>query len=92
MDAPEKCYLTVNGVWFNNRGSKPYSMAINCMVLQDKYDIAVFYRDKLLANSGSVGDYLNIPTLPAFLGDTLPERIVKWLAYKKQGVALMDTS
>ena len=35
MDAPEKCYLTVNGVWFNNRGSKPYSMAINCMVLQD---------------------------------------------------------
>ena len=34
-DAPEKATLTVNGVWFNNRGSEPYSMVINCMVLQD---------------------------------------------------------
>lgn len=33
-----------------------------------------------------------MPTLPAFLGDTMPERIMKWLAYKKQGVGLMDTS
>ena len=34
-DAPEKATLSVNGVWFNNRGSEPYSMVINCMVLQD---------------------------------------------------------
>ena len=34
-DAPEKTTLNVNGVWFNNRGSEPYSMVINCMVLQD---------------------------------------------------------
>jgi hypothetical protein len=33
-----------------------------------------------------------MPTLPAFLGDTMPERIMKWLAYKKMGVGLMDTS
>jgi hypothetical protein len=32
-DAPEKTTLNVNGVWFNNRGSEPYSMVINCMVL-----------------------------------------------------------
>jgi len=30
-----------------------------------------------------VGDWINMPTLPAFLGDTLSERIMKWLAYKK---------
>ena len=89
---PEKATLSVNGIWFNNRGSEPYSMVINCMVLQDKYDLTCFYRDKLIANSGSVGDWINMPTLPTFLGDTMPERIMKWLAYKKQGVGLMDTS
>lgn len=92
QDAPEKCKLTVNGVWFANRDAEPYSMVINCMVLQDKYNIATFYRDKLIANSGSVGDWINMPTLPAFLGDSLPERIMKWLAYKKQGIGLIDTS
>lgn len=91
-DAPDKCWLTVNGVWFNNRSGEPYSMVLNCMVLQDKYDITIFYRDKLIANSGSVGDWINMPTLPTFLGDSMPERIMKWLAYKKMGVGLMDTS
>ena len=62
------------------------------MVLQDKFDLATFYRDKLIANSGSVGDWVNMPTLPAFLGDSMPERIMKWLAYKKQGIGLIDTS
>lgn len=91
-DDPDKCTLSVNGVYFNNRGGEPYSLVLSAMVIQDKYDLATFYRDKLIANSGSVGDWINMPTLPAFLGDTLPERIMKWLAYKKQGVGLMDTS
>ena len=91
-DFPEKAFLTVNGVWFNNRGSKPYSMVLNCMVLQDKFDLAVFYRDKLIANSGSIGDWINMPTIPAFLGDQMEERIMKWLAYKKAGIGLIDTS
>lgn len=91
-DAPDKCGLTVNGVWFNNRSGEPYSMVNACMVLQDKFDLACFYRDKLIANSGSVGDWINMPTIPTFLGDSMPERIMKWLAYKKQGVGLIDTS
>ena len=91
-DAPDKCGLSVNGVWFNNRSGEPYSMVNACMVLQDKYDLACFYRDRLIANSGSVGDWINMPTLPTFLGDSLEERIMKWLAYKKQGIGLMDTS
>ena len=91
-DCPEKATLTINGVWLNNRGAEPYSMVINCMVLQDKFDLAIFYRDKLIANSGSIGDWVNMPTIPTFLGDNLPERIMKWLAYKKQGLGLIDTS
>ena len=91
-DAPDKANLSVNGVWFNNRGSEPYSMVINCMVLQDKYDVLHFYRDNLIASSGTVGDFINLPTLPAILGNSLSERLMKWKAYKKEGFALMDTS
>jgi hypothetical protein len=67
-------------------------MVSACMVLQDKYNLSIFYRDKLLANSGTVGDWINMPTIPTFLGEKLPERIMKWLAYKKQGIGLLDTS
>ena len=91
-DDPKKATLSVNGVWFNNRGKEPYSMVINCMVLQDKYDVLHFYRDNLIASSGTVGDFINIPTLPVVLGDSLAERLMKWKAYKKEGFALVDTS
>lgn len=91
-DDPNKCSLSVNGVYFNNRGDEPYSLVFAGMVIQDKYDLSIFYRDKLIANSGSVGDWINMPTLPAFLGDRMEERIMKWLAYKKQGIGLIDTS
>ena len=91
-DAPNKATLSVNGVWFNNRGGEPFSMVTKCMVLQDRYDLLHFYRDNLIAQSGSVGDFVNLPTLPAILGKDLSERLMKWKAYKKAGFALIDTS
>lgn len=91
-DEPNKATLSVNGVWFNNRGGEPFSMVQKCMVLQDRYDLLHFYRDNLIAQSGSVGDFVNLPTLPAILGDDLSERLMKWKAYKKAGLALIDTS
>lgn len=52
-----------------------------------------FYRDSLLSSGGTTGDWLDISMLPKFLGTKLPERVQKWLAYKKKaGVALIDTS
>lgn len=57
-----------------------------------KYDLLHFYRDDLIANSGSVGDFINLPTLPTILGNSLSERLMKWKAYKKHGMALIDTS
>lgn len=91
-DAPNKATLSINGVWFNNRGGEPFSIVTKCMVLQDRYDLLHFYRDNLIAQSGSVGDFINLPTLPTILGDDLSERLMKWKAYKKQGMALIDTS
>lgn len=91
-DNPKYCSLTVNGVYFVNRNSEPYSLMRACMSLQDKYDLLHFYRDNLIASSGSVGDWLDVSMLPTFLGAKLSERIEKWKAYKKAGTALIDSS
>jgi hypothetical protein len=43
--------------------------------MQDRYNILHFYRDQLIASSGTVGDILDVAMLPEFLGVNLPERI-----------------
>lgn len=63
-----------------------------CADLQDQYDILFFYRDNLIANSGVTGDWLDLSLLPAVLGNNLGERLEKFTAYKKQGLAMIDTS
>jgi hypothetical protein len=35
---------------------------------------------------------VNLPTLPTILGNTLAERLMKWKAYAKEGMKLIDTS
>lgn len=91
-DNPKYCCLSLNGVYFVNRNSEPYSLMVACMSLQDKYNILHFYRDNVIASSGSVGDWLDVSMLPSFLGEKLAERIEKWKAYKKAGTALIDSS
>jgi len=39
-----------------------------------------------------VGDWCDVSQLPEFLGNDVAERVTKWIAYKKGGVALIDTS
>ena len=92
IDDPTKCTIQLNGIIFENRGVEAYSLVMACAHLQDKYDILHFYRDNIIATSGAAGDWLDLSMLPTKLGVTLPERIQKWLAYKKAGVALVDTS
>ena len=46
----------------------------------------------MIANSGTMGDWLDLSMLPTAIGDDLTERIQKWIAYKKSGIALVDTS
>lgn len=91
-DNPSYCSLTVNGIYFLNRGNEPFSIVKACAKLQDKYNLLHFYRDNLIANSGTTGDWLDVSMLPKFLGVKLPERVQKWLSYKKSGIALIDTS
>ena len=92
VDAPGKCGLSVNGLFFLDTNGEPFSLIVNTMNLQDKFDLLIYYRDNLIANSGTVGDWLDLASLPAVLGEETPERIQQWLAYKKNGVGLIDTS
>ena len=45
-----------------------------------KYDLLIYFRDNLIANSGTSGDWLDLSVLPNALGVTLPEKIQKWIA------------
>lgn len=91
-DNPNFCSLSVNGVYFLNRNQQPYSLILKCAHLQDRYDLLIYYRDKLIANSGTQGQIIDMPLIPASLGVQWPERVQKWLAYRKQGTMLIDTS
>ena len=91
-DNPNYCGLSINGLYFTNRDNEPYSMVLACASLQDRYDLLHFYRDNLIANSGTTGDFVDVSVLPKFLGVNLPERLLKWQTYKKQGLALIDSS
>lgn len=89
---PTQCSLSVNGIYFLNRGAKPYSMVLSCAHLQDQYDLLMFYRDNLIANSGTIGDWIDYTLIPAELGVSLPERLMKWQSLKKQGLGVLDSS
>ena len=91
-DNPSYCSLTVNGVYFDNRNNEPFSLVLACANLQDRYDLLIFYRDNLIANSGTAGDWVDESLIPTNLGVNWPERLKTWLAYKKQGLGLIDTS
>lgn len=89
---PEQCTLSVNGMFFSDRNGEPFSLVLKTQNLQDKLDLLLYYRDNLIATSGTVGDWIDLAHVPHVLGVDLPERIEKWLAYKKNGLALFDSS
>lgn len=93
ISEPSETSLTVNGLFFSDRNSQPFSLVLATSNLQDKYDILHFYRDNIIASSGTKGDWLDVSVLPTFLGADITERLQKFIAYKKQmGLALIDTS
>ena len=75
QDNPSKCTLSVNGVFYLNENSEPYSLVKACMTLQDKYDLLCYYRDNLIATSGTTGEWLDISLIPTKLGVNFSERV-----------------
>ena len=91
-DNPNYASLSVNGVYFTNRTNKPYSLMLACADLQDKYDLLIYYRDVLIANSGVKGQIIDFSLIPANLGVNWPERIKTWMAYRKAGSMMIDST
>ena len=89
---PRNVSLNVNGMFFNDKNGQPFSLMMATMDLQDKYDLLIYSRDNLIATSGTVGDWIDIAHIPVALGVDMPARIMKWQAYKKNGIALYDSS
>lgn len=87
---PYDCQLSYNGIVYNDRGGKPFSLVGAMKDLQDVYDLTLFYRDNLIANSGVPGSRINIAGIPRQLGNEFMERLMKFIALKKNGFELID--
>jgi hypothetical protein len=88
--APHLTTLTYNGVCYNDRNGSPYSLAWSMKDIQDLYDITKFHRDNMIANSGVNGTRVNLAGIPKALGAGFMERVLKFMALRKQGVELID--
>jgi len=53
---PDNCTLSVNGLFFLDKNGSPFSIMLATSDLQDKYDLLIYYRDNLIATSGTTGD------------------------------------
>ena len=89
---PADCTLSVNGLFFSDKNGQPFSLILSTAGLQDQSDCLRYHMECLLASSGTVGDWIDVASLPEFLGQETPDRLLRWIAYKKQGVALYDSS
>jgi hypothetical protein len=59
-DNPTYCGLSVNGIYFQDRNANPFSLMLTTAHLQDQYDIVLFFRNNIIASSGTKGDWLDV--------------------------------
>jgi len=85
-----KASLSYSGITYNLRQGDTYSMVWNLKDVQDMYDITQFHRNNLVATAGVAGTRVNIAGIPKVLGSQFMERLMKWVALRKQGVELID--
>lgn len=91
IDAPNEVRLSINGMYYTNQGA-PYSLMLATTFLQDKFDLLYYFKDNVIALSGTKGAHVDVAHLPTFLGDDTEERLIKYQAYRKTGLALYDSS
>lgn len=92
QDDPDNVRLTLNGMFYTTRTGMPYSLMLATTGLQDLYDLTLFQKDAEIARAGTRGGYVVVENLPTWLGTTPQERMLKYMAYKKQGIAPVSFS
>ncbi len=90
QDRPYEASLTYNSIFYNDRNGIPYSTVGALKEPQDLYDLTMFYRDSMVANSGVSGDRINIAAIPKVLGGNFMDRLLKFIDYKRAGYELID--
>ena len=60
VNDPANCTLSVNGVFYSDRNGNPFSLILATANLQDKWDVINFYKDNLISESGTKGDWVDI--------------------------------
>lgn len=92
-DNPNKCTLSVNGLFMTTRQNFPFSLVLATADLQDMYNVLYFIRNNAIAVSGTKGIAVDFSKIPTFLDeDDETNRLLKFMAYVKQGFAALDTS
>ena len=91
-DNEKKCTLSVNGLFMCTRNNQPFSLVLATMNLQDQYNLLFFFKENLLALSGVKGGYVDFSKIPLWLDEDETNRLLKFIAYKKQGFAPLDFS
>lgn len=92
IDAPNEITLRLNGMFYTDGHGNPYSLMLKTADLQDEYDLLMYFKSNILALSGTKGAIVDIATLPEELGDTFEERLMKFIAYRKTGVSLINSA
>lgn len=92
MSDPHIPRLNINGIWYTNGHGGPYSLMLATADLQDQYDMYRYKMDNYIALSGTRGAIVDQAALPENLGSTPQERLQKFLAYRKNGLSLMDSA
>lgn len=89
---PRKVEFSYKGISFNEFKKKTNSVVSDLFDIQDMIDIMLFHRNNLVANSGVNGSRIDAAAIPAFLGDDMMERLLKFNALSKQGTQVFDGS
>lgn len=92
VDAKNEPRLSINGMWYTNGHGAPYSLILATAALQDNYDLLLYKKDNLIALSGTTGAIVDVAQLPEMLGNNMSERLQKYQALRKVGLAVIDTS
>jgi len=91
-DEPDQCFLTINGIAYNDRNGDPYSLVLNTEDIADKIDMLHYLWESMVAMSGNKAIMVNYKAIPTFLGDDGKDRVIKFLGMAKQGAVVVDPS
>jgi hypothetical protein len=83
---PLRAKLSYNGCVYRLRNARePYSLVLATSDIQNMYDITYFQLNQLLSSVIPGGSTVVTEWLPKEFGNTVEERLIKSLAYKKMG-------